>query len=447
MDTRTLARRRFLLLAAGVAAASLAGCGTADTRTADTGATSTGGTRASAPQPADGPVTLVSDETRTAPGDPAAARAALAGFGSAFLGAMLAAEPAVNAAISPYSLFTVLAMARAGAKGRTAEQIDAALGLPGAPAQGSAVAAVDAGVSAALDAAESASGTVVVRAADETWIADGFPVHQDYLDTLAREFGVAARSADFAGDPEGMRQAVNTWVAERTNDLIPELFPADSITRDTLLVLVDALYLKASWAAPFGSRADGQFLTVDGRAVTVPMMSGRSGAVPAVTGPGWTAVTLPYTGGGLAMTVLLPDGGLDAVLGDLPGVLAAAATTAPADTRVDVTLPAFSVRSSPDAKAAARALGVTDLFTAGAADLSGVADTDLVADAFVHQCVVTVDEQGTEAAAATGMTMMPTSARPAAPLVVDRPFLFWIADTTTQAPLFLGTVGDPSLTA
>lgn len=433
MDTVEIARRRFLFIAAGAALAGLTGCGSGSS-----GPSTRSGAVAT-------PVQLVSDATRIAPGDAATARAAFAGFGAAFLGQMLSTGQISNSALSPYSLFTVLAMARAGAKGATGQQIDAALGVAG-DAQGGVVAAVDAAVADALDrASQVPGGTVTVQAANETWVEEGFPVRQEYLDQLAREFGVAARSADFSGDAEGMRLAINAWVAERTNDLIPELFPADSIRSNTVLVLVNALYLKASWAFPFAPRQDGTFTTSDGRALTVPMMSGLPLPATGVKGSGWTAISLPYVGSGLAMTVLLPDGGLDAVLGDLPAVIDAVSTSEPAATKFDVTLPVFSVRSIPDAAEVVKALGITDLF--GDADLSGIADGPLAADVFVHQCVVKVDEEGSEAAAATGMGMTASGPPPTEPFVVNRPFVFWIADTTTSAPLFLGVITDPSATA
>lgn len=391
------------------------------------------------------PPQSVSTVERTRPGDPTAARSALAGFGAATLQSLLAGGGLSNTAISPYSLFTVLAMARAGARGATAAQIDAALGLSGSDAQGQAVAAIDGGISAALDrAAGMPDQSITIQAANETWVDRGFSVRQEYLDELAREFGVAARSADFAGDPDGMRSAINAWVAERTNNLIPELFPTGSITSATALVLVNALYLKASWMLPFGDRQDGPFTTADGTVVAAPMMRAPM-PLSGVRGEGWSAVSIPYAGAGLAMTVLLPDAGVEAVLPDLPAVIDAAATGSAAATRFALTLPAFSVDATPDVMTAVRALGITELFCA--ADLSGIADGELAADTLVHRCVVTVDEYGTEAAAATGMAMAGSAPAQPEPLVVDRPFLFWIAETRTSAPLFLGVVTDPTQTA
>lgn len=382
-----------------------------------------------------------SEIDRTAPGDPATARSAVTGFGAAVLRHALGADVR-NTAISPYSLFTVLAMARAGARGATATQIDAALGLTGTVAQGHAIAAVDRGIGLALDRVSRMAGeAVTVQAANEIWVDRGFPIHRDYLGELAREFGVAARAADFATSPEESRSAVNGWVAERTRNLIPELFPTGSITSSTALVLVNALYLKAAWMLPFRDRHDGSFTTPDGTVRTVPMMTAPA-PLTGVKGPHWRAVSIPYVGGGLSMTVLLPDGEIATVLAHLPAIVAATAATAGTGTRFAVSLPVFSVDSTPDTTAAVQALGVTDLFTD--ADLSGIAAGIPAVDGLLHRCVVAVDENGTEAAAATGMMMAGSAPATPEPLVVDRPFVFWIAERTTAAPLFLGVVIDPS---
>lgn len=435
MDTLTMARRRFLLIAAGAAAAGLTGCGSRTSSMSTPVATPAGGTVAQ-------PISVAASDS--APDAGSAARAALTGFGVDFLRTAMDVDPAAATGISPYSLFAVLAMVRAGAAGQTAEQIDVALKAAGSQAQGAIVTAVDVGMAAALDAAASArADPIVLQAANQTWVDRGLQVHQSYLDALARDFGSTAQVADFAGDPEGTRQAINTWVADRTNDLIPELFPHDSIDSSTRMVLVNALYLKAQWMNAFSPRRNGAFTTADGRQLTVPVMTTEE-PVPGLRGTGWAAATLPYVGSGLGMTVVMPDAGIDSALDDLSAIVEAVATGSEA-TRTEVTLPVFSLRSKPDAKVIAQQLGITDLF--GAADLSGISDTALYADAFVHQCVVKIDEKGTEAAAATGISMLESATIAGDQLVVDRPFLFWIADSTTGAPLFLGVVNEPSETA
>ncbi len=395
------------------------------------------------------PQALRGTGARRAPGDAAAARTALSDFGADFLRRARALDPsAANAAISPYSLFAVLAMARAGAKAETAAQIDAALRATGIDAQGAVISAVDDGVTAALDAAGKSGGKnaepTVIQAANQAWVQDGLPVRPEYLDALAVQYGIDAMAAGFAADPEKMRLAINSWVAGRTNHLIPELFPDGSIDPSTVLVLVNALYLKAPWASRFRTGRPAAFFTGTGE-VQAPMMTGPK-PVRGAIGNGWTSATIPYLGGGAAMTLLVPDkGGFAATVKSLDAAVihrAAAATTS-----VNLTMPLFSIRTTSDAKGIAEQLGMTDIFAPGVADLSGIAGRPghLYAQTFVHQTVVNVDEQGTEAAAATGMAI----ARMSLPMVdlqltVDRPFLFWISETRTGAPLFLGAVTDPT---
>jgi serpin B len=433
-------RRRFLFIAASsAAAAALAGCSAGVPAPIS-------GTREKAPTtPSTGeptvPQHLKSAALRTAPGDPGLARQALAGFGADFL--RLTQADSSNTVISPYSLYTVLAMARAGAKNTTAAQLNAVLRLDGS-AQGSAITAIDNGISNATDAARQMQSKIIVEAANETWVQNGVDVQQDYLDQLARQFGVSAVAADFLNDPEGMRKAINSWVAERTNALIPELFAQGSINEDSMVVLVNALYLKASWARPFYPGTPAPFTLLDGTSVPSPMMS-APGHVAGASGDGWSAATISYSGNALAMTLLVPDAGnFSAVVAALDADVIRAASVPTG--QFELTMPPFKVTSAPDAKRAVQQLGVVDVFIDGVADLSGIAGDPgwLFAGSFVHQATISVDENGTEAAAATGMGMMASGApTPAPELVIDRPFLFWISETSTGSPLFLGTVVNP----
>ena len=460
MTTREIAaaltRRRFLLIATAAAAGTLtAGCATPGGRGSDPQAPPTGPTggssvgQSSVGVPVGAPQPLRGSGSRRKPGAPDAARKALSDFGTDFLREARRLDPtAANTAISPYSLFTVLAMARAGAKGDTAAQIDAALHSAGADAQGAVISAVDAGVAAAIAAAEKSAqegdDPIVINTANQTWVQNGYPVRQEYLDALAVQFGVEAVAADFAGDPEGMRTALNAWVAERTNKLIPDLFPAGSIDPSTVVVLVNAFYLKAPWARPFTMLDRTTFVT--GKGVRIHPLMMRSGeSVGGASGDGWTAATIPYRGGGAAMTVLVPDvGRFDAMLAALDSTLMRQATAT--DSSVALTMPLLDLKTTSPAKEIAASLGIQAIFTPGA-DLSGIAGApgDLVASEFLHQSVVKVDEKGTEAAAATAMVIVELSASaPETELIVDRPFLFWISESTTGAPLFLGVVTDPS---
>ncbi|MET0967240.1 MAG: serpin family protein [Nakamurella sp.] len=388
------------------------------------------------------PVRLESAALRTSAGDPKQAQQALAGFGADFL--RLTEAATANTVISPYSLYTVLAMARAGAMNDTAAQLDAALRLDGS-AQGPAITAIDSGINQVREAAKWGSSQLVIEAANETWVQNGLEIQQKYLDQLAREFGVSAVSADFLGNPEGMRAEINNWVSDRTNALIPELFPEGSITGDSQLVLVNALYLKAAWGSPFHSSAPTAFHLLDGGTVQTPMMAAPL-QVGGATGDGWSAATIHYDPSSLSMTVLIPESDnfgtvLTALDAELIGQ--ASATNVP----FELTMPPFKITSAPDAKQVVEQLGVVDVFRGGTADLSGIAGDPgwLFASSFVHQATISVDENGTEAAAATGMGMAGAAApAPATELVVDRPFLFWISEALTGSPLFLGTVTNPA---
>lgn len=435
-----MAGRRFLwILAAtvGTGLAATAGCAGDPGSVTDTVSGRAIGTDVGGPSER-----LVSAVDRRTPGDPEQAGSAMAGFGADLLRAVHGASP--NTVLSPYSLYTVLAMARAGAKAETARQLDVVLGLDGPDAQGGAITAIDAGIAAALAAAERVRQPISVTASNEAWIANGIAVRQEYLDLLARQFAVSAVAADFAGQPEPTRRAMNDWVSKRTNELIPELFPVGSIDPSTLLVLVNALYLKAPWRVPFGPPSDRAFTTGAGASVQVSMISTMTQGV-AEEVDGWTAATVAYAGSGLQMTLLVPDAGrFDDVLLQLDAHLMAAAAQATGG--VLLTMPSFDISSTPEVQDAIAAFGVVDLFSAAAADLSGIYGEpgQLFATALVHKATITVDQYGTEAAAATGMAMA-GSAPPPPPmkLTIDRPFFFWISGQGTGAPLFLGTVTDP----
>ena len=395
-----------------------------------------------------GPSALVqplrADVDRRAPGSAEAAQRALADFGAEMLRLVGGAE--ADTALSPYSLATVLAMARAGALGATGTQVDTALGLAGTAEQGGAITAIDDAVAASVATTAATKDPMIVEAANQVWIQQGLEVQPDYLAALAEQFGVDAVAAAFASDPEAVRTAINAWVAERTRDLIDELFPAGSIDSDTLLVLVNALYLKASWRTPFQPGTTAQpFTTAAGATKDVTLMTAGA-PVSGRQGEGWVSARVGYIGPGLAMTILVPDaGGFAAAVEQLDAAtMADAGQTAGQWT---LRMPKFEIRSVPDVQGAIQTMGVTDLFTPATVDLSGIAGSkgDLVATVLVHQAVVLVDENGTEAAAATGLGMSATGMPEiAGDIVVDRPFIFWISDTTTGAPLFLGTVTDPT---
>jgi serpin B len=271
-------------------------------------------------------------------------------------------------------------------------------------------------------------------------------LEQAFLDALAERFGAGLRLADYVDDTEGARKRINGWVAEQTEQRIPELLPAGVLTPLSRLTLVNAIYLKAPWLTPFPAEAttDGAFTRPDGSTVSVPLMA-VSESMHYGAGTGWRAVDIPYASGALTMTVIVPDD-LATFEHELTAESLAAITGALTDTQVSLTFPRFSIETKTDLAAVLGRLGMPSAFD-DRADFSGITTAEkLLISAVIHQANIDVDEKGTEAAAATAVVMRATG-MPAEPVTlrVDRPFIFALRDVPTGAILFLGRVTDPSI--
>ncbi|HEX3593338.1 MAG TPA: serpin family protein [Pseudonocardiaceae bacterium] len=349
-----------------------------------------------------------------------------------------------NLAMSPASVAVALQMVAAGARGATAAQLSHVLHLPSAAAAATSAQALLAGLSAAGH-----DSHTTLRVANTVWAQRGMTLAPAYRDVLNSRFGAAMHTADFQADPAGARQAVNRTVAGQTGGMVPELFPPGSLDSSTRMVLADAVYLAASWARAFPVRdtAPGPFTLADGSVVRVPMMHAQPAPdAPAygfAAGPGYQAVTLPYTGGKLAFTMLLPTGTsltpvLDALRDNgLPAILRAVRPSG-----VSLAMPRFAVRSALDLTTVLAGLGMPVAFS-DAADFGGISGEPLRIQTVRHDAVVRVDEHGTTAAAATGVGMQASAAVVSRVVTVDHPFLFVITDIATGAPLFLGRITDP----
>jgi serpin B len=389
--------------------------------------------------------------------DPAVAGPVLGAVAADLLRQVLERERG-NVVFSPWSITVALGMNRAGARGTTASQLDRALHAPGASPDGQNR-ALDAAVNTAALVLDSHNrdyesgarkGTVSLRSASSTWARPDITWEQDYLGTLARYYGAGVRLTDFAGDPDGSRERINAWVADRTEQRITDLVPAGAITPLTALALVNAVYLEAPWAEDFKPEqtAPGTFTLTDGTTRQVPMMHGSLAGATGHADPTHQSVTLPYLGGALAMTAVLPQPGQETEVADWlsseHGVTELLARTGERD--VEVTMPRFSFRSTVDLEAVLKALGITDAFDKDRADYSGMTEQErLFVSAALHQATIEVDEQGTVATAATAIVMGTTSARvDPQQISLDRPFFFVIHDVEARIPIFIGRVADPS---
>lgn len=358
---------------------------------------------------------------------------------------MLAAVAAGDAsvALSPWSISENMAMAEQGARGTTAAQIARALsfGVPRgrlAPAFG----ALDRAVATAHDA------DTVLRTANALYGRQGASVRPAFLHALASGFGAPLRTVDFGGDPGGALAQVNGWVSQQTAGRIPALLSASDLRPAPLLVLLSAVYLHADWQLPFTAAhtVRAPFAAPQGR-VSVPTMH-QDGVFAYRARRGYRVLELPYEGGRLAFDILLPDRGrLAALQRTLAGGGLAGTLRGLRPERVAVALPTFELHDRLELRAPLSRLGMPVAFT-DAADFSGIAGGpgDLTISRVIHEAYIRVDEQGTEAAAATGTVITPTSA-PAPPSIrfdVDRPFAFVLRDRATDTILFDGVVSTPT---
>ena len=349
-----------------------------------------------------------------------------------------------NTCFSPTSISQALGMLYAGARGQTAAELARVLrfedGVHGALGR------LRQALASRGHGAKAKDGQPFqLHVVNALWGQDGMSLLPDYTALLTRDYDGGLRQLDFAADHEAARGAINGWVAEHTADMIPELLKQGVITPDTRLVLTNAVYFNAAWAEQFEERATQPqpFRLASGERVTVPTMHQTAG-FPTASGAGWRLVELPYDGRELAMVVIVPDD-LAAFEADLDGAKLAGVLGAQRSwQRLALAIPSWTFRTELDLREQLEALGVKQAFTREA-DFSGITGgKDLFVSAVIHEAIVDVDEQGTEAAAATAVVMAPTGMpAPPTPFEVDRPFLFLVQDKATGAVVFLGRVADP----
>lgn len=343
-----------------------------------------------------------------------------------------------NLFFSPYSIHAALGMTADGAGGTTRDQMMKVLHLPGE--RDKALAAGDLGRFYAAGGRD-----YELSVANALWGQKGFPWRPEFLARQKERFGAGFSEADFRADPEAERVRINGWVEEKTRDRIQELLKPGVVDRQTTMVLANAIYFKGRWAEQFDKTKtrDGEFHLADDKTVTAPLMH-HSGTYRHGHFDGAKVLEMPYQGGDLSMVVVLPQepDGLPAVEKRLTADLLSKWIAGLQQVEhFDVTLPRFKMTWDAELSTPLKALGMTEAF-GGGADFTGMAETSPGSiSAVVHKAFVDVNEEGTEAAAATAVVM-----RASAPsgFRADRPFLFLIRDVKHGTILFLGRLTDPS---
>ena len=374
-----------------------------------------------------------------------------------------------NLCVSPYSIQSALAMTFAGAAGDTRAEMARVLHFPN---QGEAIDASFASLQRSLEemsakTAEIAKGSkqfggptepITLTIANRLFAQSGYNFRAPFLAEVKKNFGAAFEPVDFVHDSAAVTQHINQWVADQTHDRIRNLIPAGSLNATTRIVLTNAIYLKAPWASEFseGATEPEPFHVRGGATANVPMMHKRSESFGYAKRDGFTAVSLPYSGGELQFLVLVPDevNGLRTLESKLTAdILAQCAKLETHD--VDLSLPKF--KFEPPSVALAEKLEALGMKTAfdrppRSANFDRMAprrpnDYLYISQVF-HKTFIAVDEKGTEAAAATAVAAAVGAAPHAPPpppidVKIDRPFVYAIQHVPSGVCLFLGRVTDP----
>jgi len=347
-----------------------------------------------------------------------------------------------NLFFSPYSISTALAMTYAGARGNTATQMAETLHFTLDqdrlhPAFQALIKDLNPGRQEGYE----------LVTANALWGQQGYGFLPRFLELTEKHYGAGLKEVDFAGDTEGARKAINTWVEQQTRDKIKDLIQRGILNDLTRLVLTNAIYFKGNWAEQFNQdrTTEAPFTLITGEKIDVPTMN-QMADFKYMEEKHFQTLEMAYAGDKLAMTILLPRkvDGLTALEKSLTARSLRGWLKKLRRRRVLVTLPRFKLTTRFQLNDVLKSLGMKDAFVFRQADFSGMnGKRDLYISDVIHQAFVDVNEEGTEAAAATAVVATETAASRPPIFRADHPFIFLIRDTTTNSILFLGRMMNP----
>ena len=350
-----------------------------------------------------------------------------------------------NIFFSPYSISTALAMTWAGARENTAAQMAKVLHVDLPPER------LHRAFSALIAEINKAGGEgCQLSVANALWGQNGYGFLDGFLKLLRQHYAAELTEVDFVRATEAARKAINDWVAQQTNDKIKDLIQPGVLDALTRLVLTNAVYFKGDWADPFDKEAtaDGPFWLSADKSVEVPMMN-QTGDFAYAESDQCQVLELPYAGDALSTVVVLPRArdGLARLEAELTEQKLADWLARPRRRKVVVTIPRFKLTSQFGLVPTLKKLGMTDAFSVPPADFSGMnGRLDLFISAVIHKAYVDVNEEGTEAAAATAVVVMLGGVPPREERTVfraDHPFIFLIRHNPSGSILFIGRLANP----
>lgn len=347
-----------------------------------------------------------------------------------------------NIFVSPYSISTALAMAFEGSNGNTRKQMAGVFhfDMPDAKRR--------AGFSTLIEQTNAGPGKhYKLSVANALWGQKGYHFEPVFTQTIDKFYGGGFNEVDFPDDKPATIHKINTWVEDKTAGKIRDLIHSDDINELTRLVITNAIYFKGDWASQFKKAAtkDEPFHLSNGKTVQAPMMR-QTGDFRFARENGMAVIELPYQDNDLSMIAILPDGDIEKMgeglsLGNMQKLRAAMRSQ-----EVDVTIPRFKFDARYLIGGNLSAMGMPDAFSEGLADFSGITGKkDLYITSVIHQAMIDVNEEGSEAAAATAVVMGGKSVRFDMPETfhADRPFFFMIVHNATGSILFMGRVSNP----
>ena len=352
-----------------------------------------------------------------------------------------------NVFFSPFSISTALAMTYAGADGSNATEMAAAMHFePNTPDfhldYGKYVSALEL----------NAKGNIQLQIANRLWGEKSYQLQNDFITLNEKAYHSPLQKVDFVGSPDGSRVTINDWVADQTEQRIKDLIPPSGITTDTRLVLTNAIYFKGDWLYQFDKKdtRDKKFVLADGSTIKTPFMNSEGALNYAETDLA-KMIRLPYKGGKQSMVIVLPNKTDDlAKVEESMNASSFQNIMYAYQPEVILALPKFKMTLPLNLNNNLMNLGMKEAFAQGADFSKMTPSNDLWISSVVHKAFIEIDEEGTEAAAATAVIMTIESVGPHDPpkpkeFIADHPFLFYIIDDETQAILFMGRIMEPKI--
>ena len=347
-----------------------------------------------------------------------------------------------NIFFSPFSISTAFAMAYEGAKGNTSRQMEDVFYFEDDYIERTA------SYAAIHNIINAKSKKYELHTANALWAEQNYTFLENYTSTIRNYYGGNTTNMDFINNAEQSRQEINRWVEEKTKEKIKDLLPAGSINYLTRLVLTNAIYFKGEWVKKFDKddTKDMPFKVDSETEVTVPMMklSGENARFNYAETENMQILEMMYDGGNLSMLVLLPRENLDEIEPELSAENLAKWKSMMRERKIDVYFPKFRLETEYSLPGTLQDMGMTDAFSWPEADFSGMdGGRNLFISGAFHKAFIEVNEEGTEAAAATAIVMTMGMAFPNE-FRADHPFIFIIQEKTTGSILFMGRMSNPA---